>query len=784
MNIQKLENDPRSFQIFSGLLAAENIKVIHEPTISTAGFDVTKRILYLPVWKNISEHLYCLFIGHEVGHALFTPKESIEHFKDQTLKYCVNVIEDVRIDKLIQTAYPGLKVDYKVGYKELYDKKFFGVDQSNVASKSLLDRLNVHFKVKNSVELDVPFDEVEQKFVKKIDNCVSFESVVAVAKELCKYLNEKKQKEEANQKKKQEQKAVEKSDKPDSKTKEKETESDDSSSDSGDNEKSEPEDDSKDENESETEDSNDDSENESDSDSEGGSEDDSEDENESESESSSESRDDSETEDDSDSKDLNKSNSNSDSKDDSGDDTSESNDSSDARPNEDEMTTQDKLEEEIRKQFVSNTSRNLYDGNTVRKQLDYLDVPTSYDPIKLITPYKTYQPMITEHIESAAFSNRYYNNLNVEELSTKMISRNKGTVDYLVKEFELRKSAKINAKTKITKTGIINPDKLHTYKFNDDLFKKDEKTEKGKNHGVVLLVDMSGSMRNKLAATIEQTINLVMFCRKTRIPFEVFGFTSANDKSYDYYNVSETEVLIDKNIRIRNWFSSKMNMIEFNSAIKNFSVLAKTYDLPISEQMHYTPLFESLVVMNDYIGAFKNANSLDIVNLIVISDGEDSEGCTTRDKNGLSGNIKILKDAKTKNNVCIDVGYYNKKDYVDLILKLIKKNYNCNLIGFYLLPPNGKSELKHWIYCSKDRSNSEKMLEQYKANGFVTVKNTEYDSYFIVDSEKNFSVETIESLEKVDSTKKAASITRQFEKVLLNQVASRLLLRQFIELIS
>ena len=45
-------------------------------------------------------------------------------------------------------------------------------------------------------------------------------------------------------------------------------------------------------------------------------------------------------------------------------------------------------------------------------------------------------------------------------------------VNYLVKEFETRKSADAYARSSTSRTGVLDTAKLHTYKFNEDLFKK------------------------------------------------------------------------------------------------------------------------------------------------------------------------------------------------------------------------------------------------------------------------------------------------------------------------
>ena len=86
------------------LMATENITVVHKK-IPTAYFDVKNRILACPTFKDeMSNELYDLFMGHEVGHALYTPYEGLHSTlkKNKTLKGYLNVIEDGRIEKGIR----------------------------------------------------------------------------------------------------------------------------------------------------------------------------------------------------------------------------------------------------------------------------------------------------------------------------------------------------------------------------------------------------------------------------------------------------------------------------------------------------------------------------------------------------------------------------------------------------------------------------------------------------------------------------------------------------------
>ena len=107
------------------LLATENISVRHE-NIPTAYFNIKTRTLGLPNWDNASSDVYDLLVGHEVGHALFTPIidlpelcASIDADNVPAVKSFINVIEDVRIEKKIKRKFAGLRKNFYKGYEEL-----------------------------------------------------------------------------------------------------------------------------------------------------------------------------------------------------------------------------------------------------------------------------------------------------------------------------------------------------------------------------------------------------------------------------------------------------------------------------------------------------------------------------------------------------------------------------------------------------------------------------------------------------------------------------------------
>ena len=125
------------------LLATEDLVVEHKH-VTSAQFDVHTRVLILPLWEKISSTVYDMLVGHEVGHALFTPdRDHPRHIPHQF----VNVVEDARVEKLMKRKYLGLAKTFFNGYKELHEKDFFELDGEDITSFNLADRANLHLSL-------------------------------------------------------------------------------------------------------------------------------------------------------------------------------------------------------------------------------------------------------------------------------------------------------------------------------------------------------------------------------------------------------------------------------------------------------------------------------------------------------------------------------------------------------------------------------------------------------------------------------------------------------------
>src|SRR6185312_5951088 len=101
--------------------------------VKTAQFNTHTRVLTIPIYnKSLKRQTISMFIGHEVGHALWTPEEelvsALTNKKNHTayFKDFLNVAEDVRIERKIKQKYPGIVKDFYAGYQDLFNGGFFG----------------------------------------------------------------------------------------------------------------------------------------------------------------------------------------------------------------------------------------------------------------------------------------------------------------------------------------------------------------------------------------------------------------------------------------------------------------------------------------------------------------------------------------------------------------------------------------------------------------------------------------------------------------------------------
>ena len=178
-----------SKSLLAKLMATENLVVEHRK-VPTAMFDVKNRVLVIPVLDdNINGHTYDLFVGHEVGHALYTPMDGMLKARAEKVNPSIlNVVEDSRIERKIKYKYPGLRNSFVKAYKELFAKDFFGTNGIDLNDMNFIDRLNIYCKLGPS--LGIKFQPVEKMLLNDVETTQTYDEVIEVTKRIVAYMKE------------------------------------------------------------------------------------------------------------------------------------------------------------------------------------------------------------------------------------------------------------------------------------------------------------------------------------------------------------------------------------------------------------------------------------------------------------------------------------------------------------------------------------------------------------------------------------------------------------------
>ena len=695
------------------LLATEDL-VVENRHVETAQFNVHTRVLTLPMWEKASSYVYDMLVGHEVGHALYTPDRN--WLKEVNVPpQIVNIVEDARIEKMMKRRYVGLAKTFYRGYQELSDQDFFQLDGENVDTMNLADRVNLYFKIGNFV--DINFNETEKSIITVIDECETFDDVLVASEMLYKYC-----KSESNN-----------------------SSSQNDSENSGESDSEDQSDNNNDSIEPES------------SESYGGT---------------------------AENKDVgNKFD-------------EEIVDEVDQEDNDLDIKTADSLEESL---------KNLVDFNASEKI--YLEIP-EIDIDKVIV----------DNREIHSRCNNYWHEHSKQtgdhlmfELADKEFEKFKKTaqkeVNYLVKEFECKKAADSYARATTARTGVLDCSKLHTYKYNEDLFRKVTTLADGKNHGLVFVLDWSGSMCDVISDTVKQLFNLIWFCKKVSIPFEVYAFTSdypINSNDEDGNPVKRSLPYKERAgiFHIGEWFSlmnlltSKVNGKELNEQMKTIYRLSRCfegwgsarYSVPPGLSLSGTPLNESMVALHQILPKFKKENNLQKVQCVVLTDGEGydlkrhTEVQRPWDEDpyiGLAGIGPrcVLRDRKIGTTYSLDCDWYQ---FTDILLKNLKDKFpDVNFIGMRVLVSRDSGSFIR-RYCGYSGKSYETAMRDWKKMKSFSIKNSGYDLYFGISSNSlsknsDFSVSD-------DATK--TQIKSAFAKSLKTKKMNKKILGEFVELIA
>lgn len=166
---------------FFALLAEEKITVVRRPT-STASFDTKRRIVTIPNYATEDKDIFLLMGSHEVSHALNTPiewchDEVNNKIHNSVMRDCLNIIEDIRIERIIRRKFPGFVPIYVRAYKKLLaGNDFFSIDNWN--NFSIADRINAYAKLGKDCP---PMTDRDLAIYKYVSDVKTYKDVIARA---------------------------------------------------------------------------------------------------------------------------------------------------------------------------------------------------------------------------------------------------------------------------------------------------------------------------------------------------------------------------------------------------------------------------------------------------------------------------------------------------------------------------------------------------------------------------------------------------------------------------
>jgi len=753
------------------LLANENITIQHN-NVKTASFDVKNRVLTLPIFKEKSGDVYDMLIAHECAHALWTPYEQWQGIDNAELRSYVNVLEDCRIDLLIQAKYPGVVRNYQNGFDILEKQNFFGITGKDINKEfMIIDKINL--RSKSLQRMPFIFTPEDNLWLAKVDALKTFDDVLVLAKELLDW-----QKEQVEQ--------MQKLPDFDSHPLAQSYDLADDEDDFDDYDDEQDGDGNGEGNGSDTKESDDDADEKNDFNNFG---------------------------------------------DQKADDEKDSNQSGEGQSNNNVDKEESKGEA---KKFAKGAGgdgsmkqlKSITDDSFNQKQEELQDkksrgfrygkIPTpNLGKDGNLTSWKTFlsdmEKYKVKNLKGYSGTKSYVEYLDRE--FKKFTKENKKTVMYLVKEFEMKKAATAYKRASTDKTGIIDPLKLPQYQYNEDIFKKLTIIPDGKNHGMMMLLDWSGSMSDVLFNTVKQLINLVEFCRKVNIPFEVYFFTSErssyeeekttkgfNHKNGDWFfedfhlvnclshrmNKKQADLALKTLFHMGMYFDDRYTWNRRNAFDQDADALAASnnYGIPNKYYLGNTPLNESLIYMDKLIPMFRKKYGIEKMTFITLTDGA-----------GNSPRGKIFGSEKSEYD---DEEYYRQKvyqigkskfvgsygDFTNNLLTHLQKEHKCNVIGFYVIKRVKRWDIEKYINNYKDYSDKinqyNKLRKELTRDKAIAVNADGYNKFFILDGKK-LAVESFD-MGNVEVKKGTPSeLKRIFGKSMANRLVSRVVLNKFIK---
>lgn len=688
------------------LLAKENLTVQHG-NYSTASFDVINRVLRLPLWADKGKDVYDLLVGHEVGHALFTPADGWHDSEKKIGKIpraYLNIVEDIRIERKIQESYPGIVSRFKAGYKRLFDDDLFGTESRDMNKEGLMDRLNVSSKGRGYIPIE--FSPEETPLIDEAMTVQTWDDVLVVCKKLYDFIeNQKEEEEDDSQEMDIGTPGPESSDEDRYEEGEMPVSGDQPSEDDG----------------------------EGDADGEA-----------------------------------------------DGDNMETRGEEIEETPEGHETFTEENQRANEKDLLEHQTDRYDRDGQSV-----YSSGISDTNMEKVTYSYTEVKAFREKHMDEnpemnyAGESSYPYRSAPCRADWNDKRNTYKSQANLIAKDFERKKAAYEYSRATTAKSGKLDPLKMHSYKYSEDIFLTTTNLAQAKSHGIVMYLDLSGSMCEIIEDVIAQAITIAMFCRQVNIPFEAYNFTTTAYWRNRQEDVREVKVgpseLDCENTKIVEMFSSSMNKKTFDEAAFVMYAIGKAHSmarhaeyhvgahyLHALDQMGSTPLTQTVFHAAKLLNKFTKKHALQNTNVMFLTDGQPDSVYVGVDEKAdvrTSSKHKLIKMGNKLIN-----GTNSRMIYQNALIRL-KEMTGATVMGF-ALATDASSFGSAYHGVNDNGLNSKQfsdVIKDWRKNSFSAYKNVKgYDAYFIIKINKTSRFDSDEFAPKKADT--IGDLKREFKK--------------------
>ena len=382
------------------------------------------------------------------------------------------------------------------------------------------------------------------------------------------------------------------------------------------------------------------------------------------------------------------------------------------------------------------------------------------------------------------------------ELSEKWLTIKKkldSTASLLAKDFERKKAAYEYSRATVAKKGSLNPNKLHQYKYSEDIFLTTTRLAQAKSHGIVSFIDMSGSMCEIIEDVVCQAMTIAMFCKKVNIPFRFYTFTSrwtsVDDRDEE---AKPTEIENTNSLKICEVLSNEMKSSEFKLALKGLygtacvngyrgygrgGVWLDRRNATRFDEMGTTPLVQTTIVAASIVKKFQRKYNVQKTNIMMLTDGyADSINVN------VDGDLSVDSYKTTMRFGGKMIHGESSRELYQECLKRLREITGAKITGFFLASKPRDMYQGIWgVEWGKQFKGDDKAIrKEWNKNNIVSFKDAiGYDDYFVVkvgdgyhgDDEFTLPEDKTHEIKDIRNAFKKHSQTKKKAKMLVNKIS-------------